>query len=52
MIQQVDLARLVTERVLSFVMVLGVGFLLLVSLVVNAWLDAPGAFFKGTLQPS
>lgn len=44
-----SLFRLVKERVLSFVMVLGVGFLLLVSLIMNAGLSAAGAFFKGTL---
>jgi len=44
-----SIALLVKERVLSFVIVLGVGFLLLVSLIVNAWLAAAGAFFKDTL---
>lgn len=42
--------RILKERVLSFVMVLGVGFLLLVSLIVNVvWLAAAGAFFRGWL---
>jgi len=41
--------RILKERVLSFVMVLGVGFLLLVSLIINAWLAAMGAFFRGFL---
>jgi membrane protein len=31
-------------------MVLGVGFLLLVSLIVNVWLAAAGAFFRGLLS--
>lgn len=44
-----SLVRILKERVLSFVMVLGVGFLLLVSLIVNAWLAAVGAFFGGFL---
>jgi membrane protein len=41
--------RILKERVFSFVMVLGVGFLLLVSLIVNVWLAAAGAFFNGFL---
>ena len=41
--------RILKERVFSFVMVLGVGFLLLVSLIVNAWLAALGAFLRGFL---
>ncbi|MCX6633558.1 MAG: YihY/virulence factor BrkB family protein [Acidobacteria bacterium] len=41
--------RILRERVFSFVMVLGVGFLLLVSLIVNVWLAAAGAFFRGLL---
>jgi membrane protein len=44
-----SVVRILKERVLSFVMVLGVGFLLLVSLILNAWLAAAGAFFKGSL---
>lgn len=44
-----SVVRILKERVLSFVMVLGVGFLLLVSLIVNAWLAAVGAFFGGFL---
>lgn len=41
--------RLLKERVFSFLMVLGAGLLLLVSLVVNVWLAAAGAFFHGWL---
>src|SRR5437868_557136 len=37
------------ERFLPFTMILGVGFLLLVSLVVSAGLSALGAFFSGLL---
>ena len=37
------------ERLFSFAIVLGVGFLLLVSLVVNAWLAAMGTWFSGWL---
>jgi membrane protein len=44
-----SVVRILKERVLSFVMVLGVGFLLLVSLIVNVWLAAAGAFFSGLL---
>jgi membrane protein len=39
----------VRERLFSFGMVLGVGFLLLVSLAVNAWLAAMGTWFTGWL---
>jgi membrane protein len=39
----------VRERLFSFAMVLGVGFLLLVSLVINAWLAALGTWFTGWL---
>jgi membrane protein len=41
--------RLVKERFYSFALVLGVGFLLLVSLVLNACLAAMGKFFGGFL---
>ena len=41
--------RLVKERFYSFALVLGVGFLLLVSLVLNACLAAIGKFFGGFL---
>lgn len=37
------------KRFVSFAMVLGVGFLLLVSLVVSAWLAALGRFFEEVL---
>jgi membrane protein len=40
----------VRERFFSLAMVLGVGFLLLVSLVINAWLSAIGAYFTGWLS--
>ena len=39
----------VRERFFSFAMVLGVGFLLLVSLAINAWLAAMGTWFTGWL---
>ncbi|MDX2153958.1 MAG: YihY/virulence factor BrkB family protein [Bryobacteraceae bacterium] len=39
----------VRERFFSFAMVVGVGFLLLVSLAVSAWLAALGAWFNGWL---
>ena len=39
----------VRERLFSFAMVLGVGFLLLVSLAINAWLAAMGTWFTGWL---
>jgi membrane protein len=38
------------ERFFSLAMVLGVGFILLVSLVVNAWLSAIGGYFTGWLS--
>ena len=40
-----NLLRLAKERVYSFVMVLGLGTLLLVSLVLNTWLEAMKRFF-------
>jgi membrane protein len=40
------------QRFISFAMVLGVGFLLLVSLVVSAWLAALGRFFGQILPVS
>jgi membrane protein len=42
----VDIIR---ERFWSFTMVVGIGFLLLVSLAVSAWLAAVGMFFSGLL---
>ena len=41
--------RLVKDRFYSFAMILGVGFLLLVSLVLNAWIAAMGKFFASAL---
>jgi membrane protein len=41
--------RLVKERFYSFAMILGVDFLLLVSLVLNAWIAAMGKFFASAL---
>jgi membrane protein len=42
---------IVKERILSFALVVGVGFLLLVSLVLSAWLVAVGTYF-GQLLPA
>ena len=44
--------RLVKERFYSFAMILAVGFLLLVSLVLNAWIAAMGKFFASALPTS
>jgi membrane protein len=44
-----NLIMFVRERLFSFTMVLGVGFLLLVSLAINAWLAAMGTWFTGWL---
>lgn len=46
-----SISRLAKERAYSFALVLGVGFLLLVSLVLNAWIAALGRFF-GSLLPA
>jgi membrane protein len=43
--------RLAKERFYSFGLILGVGFLLLVSLVLNAWIAAMGSFF-GSFLPT
>ena len=43
--------RMAKERFYSFGLVLGVGFLLLVSLILNAWIAAMGRFF-GTFLPA
>jgi membrane protein len=43
------LATVVRERFLSFAMVVGIGFLLLVSLVISAWLAALGRYFTALL---
>jgi membrane protein len=45
-----SLFTMLRNRFLSFAMVMGVGFLLLVSLVISAWLAALGKFF-GTYLP-
>jgi membrane protein len=44
-----NIFRLVKDRFYSFAMILGVGFLLLVSLVLNAWIAAMGKFFASAL---
>jgi membrane protein len=44
-----SLLLFVRERLFSFTMVLSVGFLLLVSLAINAWLAAMGTWFTGWL---
>jgi membrane protein len=44
--------RLMRQRFVSFAMIVGVGFLLLVSLVVSAWLSAMGRFFNNLLPVS
>jgi membrane protein len=41
--------RLAKERFYSFALILGVGFLLLVSLLLNAWIAAMGSFFSSFL---
>lgn len=43
--------RLIKERFYSFALVLGAGFLLLLSLVLNAWIAALGTFI-GSLPPA
>jgi membrane protein len=47
-----NIFRLVKERFYSFALILGVGFLLLVSLVLNAWIAAMGSFFGSFLPTS
>ncbi len=44
-----SLIQVVKERLFSFALVLAIGFLLLVSLVVNAWIAAAGSYFSGVL---
>jgi membrane protein len=44
-----NIIMFVRERLFSFTMVIGVGFLLLVSLAINAWLAAAGTWFTGWL---
>lgn len=45
-----NLFSILRERFFSLTMVLGVGFLLLISLVVNAWISALGSYFAGWLR--
>lgn len=47
-----SILTLIKTRVVSFAMVLGVGFLLMVSLAVNAALSALGAYYAGRLPTS
>ncbi len=47
-----NLLRLGKERVYSFVMILGLGVLLLISLVLNTWLGAMEKFFGGRMSSS
>jgi len=44
-----SVALFLKERFFSFAMVAGIGFLLLVSLIVNAWLAAVGKYFAARL---
>ncbi|HLK47892.1 MAG TPA: YihY/virulence factor BrkB family protein [Bryobacteraceae bacterium] len=44
-----SIVQLIKDRLFSFALVLSIGFLLLVSLVVNAWIAAAGAYFAGVL---
>jgi membrane protein len=43
--------NLVTERLLSFVLVLGAGLFLLASLIVNVWISAAGQYLKSVATP-
>ncbi len=43
------IAGFIKERLFSFALVLSIGFLLLISLVVNAWISALGAFYIAAL---
>ena len=45
-----SLLSILRERFFSLTMVLGVGFLLLISLIVNAWISALGSYFEGWLR--
>ena len=45
-----SIPSLLKQRVYSFVMVLGVGFLLLISLIISAWISAMGKVF-GSMLP-
>jgi membrane protein len=44
-----SVVQVIKDRLFSFALVLAIGFLLLVSLVVNAWIAAAGAFFASLL---
>lgn len=44
-----NMFRLMRQRAISFGLVLGIGFLLLVSLIVSTWLSAMGRFFSSLL---
>lgn len=44
-----SIVQIIKQRLFSFALVLAIGFLLLVSLVVNAWIAAAGTFFAGVL---
>lgn len=44
-----SMVRMAKQRAVSFAMVLGIGFLLLVSLFVSAWISAMGHFFANML---
>ncbi len=44
-----SIKSMLRERFFSFTMVLGIGFLLLISLIVNAWIAAMGAYFQQLL---
>jgi membrane protein len=46
------ISRLVKERCYSFAMILGAGFLLLISLALTAWIAAMGRFFGSFLPTS
>jgi len=43
--------NLVTERLLSFACLLGVGLFLLLSLIVNTWVSAAGTYFRWLVTP-
>jgi membrane protein len=47
-----SIKTMLRDRFFSFAMVLGIGFLLLISLVVNAWIAAMGAYFQQMLPVS
>jgi membrane protein len=45
-----SLLSILRERFFSLTLVLGIGFLLLISLVVNAWISALGSYFEGSFR--